>query len=181
MLSNATVHYRVHNSPPLVPLLSQINPVSATCIVILPSHLRLGLHLVTFRFSHQNPCTNLSSPHSCSTLGPLHCHAFFLSQEKHPMKSTDHDAPQFELKITDSWHVTPCTFKECTSFEEACCPPHVRWLFPTVLPNYTASHATTPYSYSWPITQRLNDIKCVSNVKKISQQMRLEKETDRNM
>ena len=49
ILRNPEVHYRAYNSPPPVPILSQINPVhdphptSWRSILILSSHLYLGL------------------------------------------------------------------------------------------------------------------------------------------
>jgi hypothetical protein len=52
MLRNPKIHYRVHKSPPLIPILSQINPVHTIPsylskiylnIVQLSTHLRFGL------------------------------------------------------------------------------------------------------------------------------------------
>jgi hypothetical protein len=58
-LWNLKVHYRVHNSPPLVPILSQMNPstsfhrISLRFVLISSFHLHLGL-TSGIKFSDQN-------------------------------------------------------------------------------------------------------------------------------
>jgi hypothetical protein len=69
---NPKVHRRVHKSPPLVPILSPINPVYTTqsylrSILILSTHLHLGLPSGLFPsgFPTNILYAFLFSPHSC--------------------------------------------------------------------------------------------------------------------
>jgi len=67
ILWNPKVHYRIHNSPPPVPVLSQINPVHVPILLpenILSSHLRLGLPrgLLPSGFPTKTLYTPLHSP-----------------------------------------------------------------------------------------------------------------------
>ena len=73
ILWNPKVHYRVYNSPPPVPILSQINPVHTPTshflrsILVSPSLLCLGLlsGLFPSYFPTKSLYASLLSPHTC--------------------------------------------------------------------------------------------------------------------
>ena len=89
ILWNPNFHYRTHKCPPPVPILSQLHPVPTTpptscrSILILSSHLRLGLPSGLFPsgFPTRTLCTPLPSPiratctntlRNLTLLGPIH-------------------------------------------------------------------------------------------------------------
>jgi hypothetical protein len=85
---NPEVHYRVHKSPPLVPILSQMESIpphiiSQISILILLSHLCLGLPSCLFPsgFPHQNMhSSSLFVLHAMSILSPLTDHCNYISR-----------------------------------------------------------------------------------------------------
>jgi hypothetical protein len=72
MLWSTKVHYSVHKSPPLIPILSQINPAHSNQSILISSHLRLGLPSVVFPSGFPTYNIRSSYPHSCYMPCPTH-------------------------------------------------------------------------------------------------------------
>ena len=77
------VHYRIHNSPPPLPILSP-HPTSWSNVLILSFHLRLGL--LSLKSPNQNPRTHHPSPPYVLHVPPI---SFFMIWS-YLVKSTDH-------------------------------------------------------------------------------------------
>jgi hypothetical protein len=95
------VHFRLHKCPPLVPTLSQINPVRASHptswrpILILSPYLRLGFPSAHFPSGFPiKPCKHLfSPPHVLHN--PLISFFFIWSPEYYLVRSEDQWAPHY--------------------------------------------------------------------------------------
>ena len=84
ILRNPKVHYRVYNSPPSVPVMSQMNPVHAPPSHFLMIHLNIRLLFtpgsfkwsLSFRLPHQNPAYKSPLSHTCYVTHPSHSSQF---------------------------------------------------------------------------------------------------------
>jgi hypothetical protein len=91
------VHYRIHNCPPPVLTLSQLDPVHTPTThfvkihlnIIFPSRPGCPKWSLTLRFPHQNPVYVSPLPHKALHAPPI---SFFsiLSPEQHWLRGTDH-------------------------------------------------------------------------------------------
>jgi hypothetical protein len=104
LLWNPQVHYRIHNNPPLVPILSQMHPVHThppyfpKTLIILSSHLSLvkSSGIFFFRFTDQNFVCISHLSHACHM--PLQSHLHWLLNHNNILWS----AKDMKLLITQS-------------------------------------------------------------------------------
>ena len=111
ILWNPKVHYRIHKSPPPVPILIQINKVKVSTAQALKTHFNIILSSkpwpfkcsFSLMFLHQNPVYSSPLPHTCYMPRPSYSCRF-----DHPNKigvgSTDHEAPSY---VVFSTHLLP--------------------------------------------------------------------------
>jgi hypothetical protein len=102
ILWNTKVLYRIHNSPPPVPILSQINPVHTSPLtslrpililsnIILPSTPRSSKCILSSGFLPK-PCMHLLSHNACYMYRPSHSSWL---EPGYVVRITDHEVPRY--------------------------------------------------------------------------------------
>jgi len=87
ILGNSKAHYRIHNSPPPLPILSQLDPVHTPTPyflkiyrnIIFSSKSGSGKWSLSLRFPHQNPVYATPLPHTRYMTLPSHFSRFYHS------------------------------------------------------------------------------------------------------
>jgi hypothetical protein len=108
ILWNANVYYRIHQCPPFVPILSQLDSFHITTPQFLKTHLNTRIILPStpgspkWSFFPQVHTKNLYTPVLSSYALPVPPISFFsiLSPEQYWVKNTDHSAPHYVVFST---------------------------------------------------------------------------------
>ena len=108
ILWNPKVHYRIHNCPPPVPILIQLDPVHTSTSHFLNIHFNIipiyvwVSQVVSFlQVSPPKPCIRLTTPPYALNAQPI---SFFsiLSPAQYWVSRTDHSAPHYVVSSTMS-------------------------------------------------------------------------------
>jgi hypothetical protein len=151
ILRNAKVHYRVHKSPPLVPILNQINPTH-----IIPSYLRsiliLAVHLRLDFPSGLFPSAFLFSPFvfNAQPISSFLTWSFYLYLEK----STSYEAPHYAaFSNLLSLHLS---FSLVQIFSTPCSQTPSIYVFPLILETRFQTHTDNFTFYKIPSSSSLS-------------------------
>ena len=118
---NPNVHYRTHKRPPPISILVQPNPVhiptSCRSILILTTHLRLGLPSGLFPSGFPTKTLYTPSPHPYAPHAQPISFFSILSPAQYWVRSTNHLAPRYAISsIPISLQSIPIRKVQCITF-----------------------------------------------------------------